>query len=134
MNIKSLPWRKTQTTNHNKTTTKPQQTTNHKPQQNRITTLPWILKIGNISHNALTFIYECISVPGNKYIISYHVEDQKSSIFVIVAPNNLNWIIWLGLAWLGLAWLGLAWLGLAWLVIRHEQGCRDRPGWINIIV
>jgi hypothetical protein len=34
----------------------------------------------------------------------------------------------------GLAWLGLAWLGLAWLVIRHEKGCRDRPGWINIIV
>jgi hypothetical protein len=25
-----------------------------------------------------------------------YVEDQKSSIFVIIAPNNLNGIIWLG--------------------------------------
>jgi hypothetical protein len=43
-----------------------------------------------------------------------YVEDQKSSIFVSIAPNNLNWIIWLGFAW-------------------HEKGCRDKPGWINII-
>jgi hypothetical protein len=37
------------------------------------------------------------------------IRTKKSSIFINIAPNNL-------------------------IIIRHEKGCRDRPGWINVIV